>query len=71
MRKVIVTMASGREIVTRVDDGGRGLRRRWTEGTRFWWNLEWEKDKKVKSGKKSGDWIGLLASSITDTHSSC
>ena len=28
------------------------------------------KDKKVKNGKKSGDWIGLLASSITDTHSS-
>ena len=67
MRKVIVTMASGREIVTRVDDGGRGLRRRWTEGTRFWWNGT--KRQKVKSGKKSGDWIGLLASSITDTHS--
>ena len=29
------------------------------------------KRQKMKSGKKSGDWIGLLASSITDTHSSC
>ena len=28
------------------------------------------KRQKMKSGKKSGDWIGLLASSITDTHSS-
>ena len=69
MRKVIVTMASGREIVTRVDDGGRGLRMEVVGGYSVL--VEWEKDKKVKSGTKSGDWIGLLASSITDTHSSC
>ena len=59
-------MASGREIVTRVDDGGRGLGRRTLEDGGYSVLVEWKKDKKVKSN----DWIGLLASSITDTHSS-
>ena len=67
MNKVIVTMASGREIVTtRVvgeDLGGGGRRVLGSGGM--------GKRQKMKSGKKSGDWIGLLASSITDTHSSC
>ena len=44
MRKVIVTMASGREIVTRVDDGGRGLRMEVVGGYSVL--VEWGKDKK-------------------------